>query len=174
MRIVGYVRETPGPQEGETAYAQSEKIRRWVVETGHQLVAVCQDTRQAGHALGREGYQALLGIIGSGQVDAVLVSSVATFSLDKIVQEIMIWDLRGRGVAILSTEGDDLEDLKDPPEDLARLLVRDVLARVGEHLHHTRDPSRATMLPVDAPPEDVVIELIQSADDGPSGIRRID
>lgn len=163
MRIVGYVRETPGPQEGETAYAQSEKVRRWVAETGHQLLAVCQDTRQAGHALGREGYQALLGIIGSGQVDAVLVSSILTFSLDKIVQEIMMWDLRGRGVAILSTEEADLDDLKDPPDDHARLFVRDVLARVGEHLQHTREPQRATMLPVDTPSEDVVIELIQGA-----------
>ena len=69
LRVVGYVRETAGPQEGQTAFTQSERIRRWASDHGHQLVAVCQDVRQAGHALGREGFRALLGIISAGEVD---------------------------------------------------------------------------------------------------------
>ena len=159
MRVVGYVRETAGPQEGQTAFTQSEWIRRWASDHGHQLVAVCQDVRQAGHALGREGFRALIGIISAGQVDAVVFASLEALSLDKVLQEVMLWDLRGRSVAVLSADDDDLPNLKDPPDDPARLLIRDVLARVGEY----RDSSagdRPTMLAVDDEPTDVVVELI--------------
>lgn len=159
MRVVGYVREAPGPQEGETAFTQSERIRRWIADSGHQLVAVCQDVRHAGHALGREGYRALVGILSAGQVDAVVVASLEALAADKIVQEIMIYDLRSRGVSVLSARETDFAALEDPPSDPARILVRDVLARIEEHaVLFAR--TRPAMLPVDDGPTDVVVELI--------------
>ncbi len=159
MRVVGYVRETAGPQEGQTAFTQSERIRRWASDHGHQLVAVCQDVRQAGHALGREGFRALLGIISAGQVDAVVIASIEALSLDKVLQEVMLWDLRGRNVAVLSADDEDLASLKDPPDDLSRLLIRDILARVAEY-REAQLGERPTMLAVDDEPTDVVVELI--------------
>jgi len=161
MRVVGYVREAPGPQEAESAFVQSERIRRWVTESSHhQLVAVCQDILQSGYALGREGYRALIGIITAGQVDAVVVSSLDSLSGDKIVQEIMIWDLRSRGISMLSTRQEDLPELADPPGDRARLLIRDILVRIGEHVALTSQEWGPTVLPVDSAPPDVVVELI--------------
>ncbi|MDP8959246.1 MAG: recombinase family protein [Actinomycetota bacterium] len=133
MQVVGYVREAPRPDDGESAYAQSERIRRWVARGGHSLVAVCQDVPQPGHALERQGYRALLGIVEAGQADAVLLPGLAALSVDKIVQEVMLWDLRRRGVLVLVTEEEDLAALADPSEDPARMLVRDVLARTGEY-----------------------------------------
>lgn len=159
MRVVGYVREAHGPQEGTTAYGQSESIRRWVTETGHQLVAVCQDARHAGHALGREGYRALLGIIGAGQVDAVIVASLDALAVDKIVQEVMLWDIRSRSVTLLSADPAELADLKDPPDDPSRLLIRDVLARVGDY-QETALVERPPMIVVEDVPADVVVELL--------------
>ena len=165
MRVVGYVREAPGQTEGESAYAQSEKIRRWISDSGHQLVAVCQDIRTPGHALGREGYRALIGIISAGQVDAAIVPSLTAFSRDIILQEIMLWELRGRGVTVLSTDAEDYPLLQDPPVDTARLLLRDVLARVREHVEAFQEIHQTSPLVLRVPEEDtpdVVIELIPS------------
>ena len=167
LRVVGYIREAPGPQESDTAFSQSERIRRWVTEAGHQLVAVCQDIRHSGHALGRDGYKALVGIIGAGQVDAVVVASLNTLSLDMVVQEILIWDLRSRSVTILSAEPEDLDQLKEPPDDRSRLFVRDVLTRVAEHVVAASEVWAPSVVPVDATAEDVVVELIPPDDDTP-------
>ena len=167
MRVVGYIREAPGPQEGDSAFSQSERIRRWVGDAGHQLVAVCQDIRHSGHALGRDGYKALVGIIGAGQVDAVVVASLETLSLDKVVQEILIWDLRNRGVTILSTDAADLDQLKEPPDDRSRLFVRDVLTRVQEHVIASTEAWAPSIVPIDATAADVVVELIPPDDDKP-------
>ncbi len=157
--MVGYVRESPSPQDADTAYAQAEKVRRAVAEGGHQLVAVCQDLRQPGSALNRDGYQALVGIVDAGQVDGVLIASLQTLSPDKIVQEIMMWDLRSRRVKVLSAEPDDVPALSDPPLDRSRQLVRDVLARVGQYLdavaHGTGRP-----LPISEAPPEVPVEII--------------
>ncbi len=161
MRVVGYIREASA--DGEPAFAQSEQIRRWIGENGHRLVALCQDVRTPGHAVGREGLQSIVGIISAGQVDAVVVPSLATLSPDKVTQEVIMWDIRSHGVTLLSTELGDLEQLADPPTDNVRLLVRDVLAkasRFDEILSlpqpHVEEPE---VVRIDEAP-DVVIELI--------------
>lgn len=133
MRVVGYVREATGNEAGQPAFAQSEKIRRWAANTGHQLVAICQDVRTPGRALGREGFRAMLGIVSAGQADAVIVPDLSALSADKITQEVIIWDLRRREVAVLSADDDEAELLADPPRDQIRLIVRDVLAKASRH-----------------------------------------
>lgn len=134
MRVVGYVRDSPDPAEAEPAFAQQERVRRWISDSGHQLVAICQDVRTPGRPLGRDGYRAMIGIIGTGEAQAVLLPFLDALSPDKVTQEIMLWDLRSRGVAVLSASEADLAQLKDPPEDSLRILVRDVLAKVGTHV----------------------------------------
>ena len=166
MRVVGYIRESPDPQEGEAGFAQAERIRRWVNDNGHRLVAVCQDVRALGHSLGREGFQALVGIVAAGQVDAVVVPSLETFSPDKVIQEVMVWDLRRRDISVLSTAEDELPLLEDPSVDQIRMLVRDVLAKADRHDDLVRtigategEASGPTILRVDEA-SDVIVELI--------------
>jgi hypothetical protein len=137
------------------------------------MVAVCQDAKTPGHSLERDGYRALIGIIESGQVDAVLVADLRNLSADKIVQEVIIRDLRDRGVAVISTLEEDVAVLEDPPADPERLLIRDVLHRVDEHrvrLAGLREPP--TVIRVDeedaAAEEDVLIELVPASEDEPS------
>ncbi len=163
MRVVGYTRESAGAEDARPAFAQQEEIRRWVAEHGHHLVAVCQDSRHAGHALGRDGYLALLGTVGSGGVDAVVVPGIETFSSDQIVQEIMLWDLMSRGVRVLSTHDDDLRLIGDADPGPARMLIRDVLIRVAEHAETMADR------PMERPAggADVVVELLAPAEDDP-------
>ncbi len=134
MRIAGYVRESADPSDDRPAFTQQEELRRFAGDHGHNIVAICQDLRTPGAPPSRDGYLSLLGVVASGGVEAVLVPGIATFSSDAIVQEIMLWDLQARGVRVLSTNDSDLT-LLDPatvPEP-SRMVIRDVLERVGEH-----------------------------------------
>ena len=138
MRVVGYVRESADPSHRHSAFSQQEQLRRYVADRGHRLVAVTSDTRVPGQPTTRDGYRSLLGIVASGAVDAVLIPGIETFSSDAIVQEIILWDLRNRGVRVVSTEASDHVVL-DPDLDLdpSRMVIRDVLERVEEHIDLT-------------------------------------
>ncbi|MFQ5554879.1 MAG: recombinase family protein [Acidimicrobiia bacterium] len=166
MRVVGYVRDAAGPAESEPAFSQAERIRRWVHDTGHQLVAICQDVRTPGHSLGRDGYKALLGIVGAedAEAEAVIVPDLTVLSPDKVTQEVMLWDLRSRGVAVLSVDEDDQTALTNPPSEQIRMIVRDVLAKVALHteLLGTGRPTRVFSMDPDGDEadSDVIIELI--------------
>jgi len=122
-------------------------------------VALCQDLRNPGQAPNSDGYLSLLGVIAAGGVDAVLVPGIATFSSDAIVQEVMLWDLQARGIRVVSTDPADLSML-DPEAspDPSRLVIRQVLERVGEHAagigSHRIDP------PAILPDGDVLIHII--------------
>ncbi|HSR15906.1 MAG TPA: recombinase family protein, partial [Gemmatimonadales bacterium] len=83
MRVVGYIRESQDPDETRPAFAQHEELRRWCADRGHSLIAVCQDTRQPGRALGRDGYVSMLGVIGSGRADMVVIPGLDTLSADQ-------------------------------------------------------------------------------------------
>lgn len=158
VRVVGYVRETADPGAGATAFAQQEELRRHAAEHGHHLVAVCQDTRVPGSAPTRHGYRSVLGVIAAGGVDAVLVPRLSTFSSDAIVQEIMLWDLRRRGVRVVSTDPVDLSLLDDEERpDAERIVIRDVLERVGEHAREVAGVER-----LDASGTDVLIEIVEA------------
>jgi DNA invertase Pin-like site-specific DNA recombinase len=130
LRVVGYVREAPGLRDGDTAYAQTEQIRRWTSELGHVLVAVCRDTRTPGTPLSRYGYRALLGIVRSGDADAVVLQDLSILSPDKVFQEVMIDDLTNAGATIIPLDDADTEALQHAASDHTRLIVRDVLAKV--------------------------------------------
>jgi hypothetical protein len=179
VRIAGYVREPADPSADRPAFAQQEELRRYALEHGHDLVAVCRDAREPGHALGRSGYRSLLGVIATGAIDAVVLPGLEALSDDQILQEIILWDLRSRRVRVLSTRSADDSYLGSGDPGPARMLIRDVLARVAEFAafaagptpRETTDDSLAGDSPERAVPEsrvdggDVVIEL-DAADDG--------
>lgn len=169
MRVVGYVRESSDPSDDRPAFSQQEVLRRHAAERGLHMVAVCQDLRTPGSAPNRDGYLSLLGVVASGGVDGVLIPNVATLSADAIVQEIMLWDLHARGVRVISADPADL-DLLDPeaPPEASRMVIRDVLQRVGEHAagvggHRIEPP------PVFAEGDVMVHIIAADADDQPQG-----
>jgi citrate lyase beta subunit len=160
VRVVGYIRE--GSATGEPAFAQTEKVRRWVSENGHRLIATCQDIRSPGHPAGREGLQSIIGIILAGQVDGVVVPSLDTFAADKITQEVIMSALRATGVVLLSAHVPDVEQLAETPADQMRALVRHVLdkqARFETILSLPITHERRTAVTSEEMP-DVVIELM--------------
>ncbi len=133
MRIAGYVRETPGPSGPDTAFAQSERIRRWTKDTGNELVAMCQDHHAASSPTDRPGFKTLLDVVRNGNADSVVVGSLESLSPDKVMQEIMITDIRAAGVTLIATDAPDLEILQDGGDDHARMVVRDIVVRVNEY-----------------------------------------
>lgn len=133
MKIAGYVRQTPGRTDPDTAFAQSERIRRWVLDSANELIAVCQDHHSSSSPSDRPGFKALLDISRSEGVDAVVVANLSALSPDKMTQEIMIQDLRTAGVTVIATEPTDVSALSLAEDDHARMLVRDVLSRIEEY-----------------------------------------
>jgi DNA invertase Pin-like site-specific DNA recombinase len=133
MKIAGYVRQTPGRTDPDTAFAQGERIRRWVLDTANELIAVCQDHHASSAPMDRPGFKALLDIVRSHATDAVLIANLGALSPDKMTQEIMIQDIRSAGATVIATDTEDVETLRTSEHDHTRMLVRDVLARVEEY-----------------------------------------
>jgi DNA invertase Pin-like site-specific DNA recombinase len=160
VRVVGYVREASSLAEGETAFAQGERIRRWTSDSGHHLVATCQDGRDPTQPLGRDGFRALLNIARSGNADALVVSELSVLSSDKVAQEIMLDCLRSLGLTIVSTNEPDHNELLEVPEDHTRLVVRDVIAKVDEFRREF--PEMVGESP-DSTESDVIVQLMPSS-----------
>lgn len=171
MRVVAYVRELPGSQQPDTAFAQSERIRRWVRDTGNELIATCED-RAASSPADRPGYKALVDIARSGGVDAVVIAALDSLSSDKVMQEIILDDLRAAGVTVISTSTDDHDLLFEHSADHIRIVVRDVVAKVTEYrgsygLASDASPELEAVIPLSPSSgdeaADVVVELIAPA-----------
>lgn len=165
MRVIGYVREFPGSEATDTAFMQAERVRRWVARNAYTLISICQDTAESPN---RDGYGALLGIVASGQADIVIVPTLTALSPDKVVQEVMLFELRRTGISVASTEETDLLALTEPPTDPARLFIRDVLEKAAAHRSIEVD-GNVTELPSDPEPDevtladpDVIVEFVQS------------
>ncbi len=171
VRIVGYVREAPVLGESETAYAQKEVIRRWSAESGHLLISVCQDLRVSGTRANRNGYRALLDIVRSGNVEAVAVADLDALSPDKVLQEIMIEDLRRGGVVVVSTDAEQMERLEDPTRDRVRMIVGDIVTRVRTYVaeYPRSSPNEQRIVDLRDDRADVTVELIRAIDDEPNG-----
>lgn len=133
MRVAGYVRQAPGLPDPDTAFAQSERVRRWVRDSRSELIAVCQDHHTASAPTDRPGFKALIDIVRSGAAEAVVVGNLEAFSTDKVLQEIMIADIRAAGATVIAADADDLEVLRDGAQDHTRIVVRDIVSRVGEY-----------------------------------------
>ena len=170
MRVAGYVRQVPGRTDPDTAFAQSERIRRWVLDTANELISVCQDHHAVSAPTDRPGFMALLDIVRSGGADAVLIASLTALSPDKMRQEIMIEDLRMAGVTVIATDEEDIAVLRRGDDDHIRMVVRDVVTRMSEYrqafgLSGDAEPSvqPAAIEPVEelrTEQRDVVVELI--------------
>lgn len=161
MRIAGYVREPADPDPHRTAFSQYEEIRRYAAERSFLIIAVCQDARQAGRPTGRDGYLSLLGVVAAGAVDAVVLPGLNALSEDDSVQELALWDLRRRGVQVLSTRQEDSAVLGQSTDSPRRDAMRSVLEQLSEpSLPIEQAPSDFDV----APDGDVLIHIIASDD----------
>ena len=176
MRIAGYVRQTPGRTDPDSAFAQSERIRRWVLDAGHELIAVCQDHHASTSPTDRPGFRALLDIVRNEGANAVVIASLDALSPDMMMQEIMLVDIRAAGCSVIATDDADIEVLTNASDDHARMVVRDTVAKlhdysdayglsgINEPTVHPASIDHTALEPVDT--TDVVIELIAPSNNG--------
>jgi len=169
LNIAGYVRQTPGRTDPDTAFAQSERIRRWASDAGHDVIAICQDHHISTSPTDRPGFRALLEIVRSERAEAVVVGNLSALSPDIMMQEIMLVDIRAAGCNVIATEPEDLELLMNTEQDHARMIVRDTVAKVHQYskaygLTGINEPTvHPAVVSDDIEPSDttdVVIELI--------------
>lgn len=168
MNIAGYVRDFPGREDSDSAFAQSERIRRWALDTGNTVVAMCQD-HAAADPSARPGYRALVDVARSGSADAIVLARLDALSSDVIMQEIMLADLRRLGVTVIATAAEDAAVLMTSDEDHARLVVRDVVAKLAVYQESygvpgidtpSVDPAPLSDAIADDDAQNVVIKLI--------------
>lgn len=132
MRIAGYIRELPPAAGGEPGFAQAERIRRYAADNTHDLVTVCQDSAAPGRSDAAAGFRALLAVVGSGAVDAVVIASLDTLGDDAETQEVLVWELQRRGASVISTRASDGTLLDDDTDDRVRRTARRVLRQVED------------------------------------------
>jgi len=132
MRIAGYIRERPPAAGGEPAFAQAERIRRYAADHAYDLVTVCQDAATPGRTDATAGFRALLAVVASGAVDTVVIASVEALGDDVEMQEVLAWELKRRGVGVVSTRSGDDTVLDESTPDEIRRTARRVLERVED------------------------------------------
>lgn len=107
MRVVGYVCEFPVVASAEAAFAQWERIRRWVDDRGELLIAVCQDDAAPRTGDRLAGLRAVLALLDGGAADTVVVASIGVLGSDPADQEVALWEMRRRGGTVRSTDPAD-------------------------------------------------------------------
>lgn len=153
MRVVGYARELPGPDNGETVFSQGEYIRRWVNQHGHRLVAMFQDPRGPAEPPDLSGFEALHRVVAAGGIDAVVVDRLDAFSPDMVRQEIVVWDMETLGLKVVACRGEDTS-----PH--LRATLRDILEKVEEYQHRFASHPDESELVFPLTAQDLVVELL--------------
>lgn len=131
MRAVSYLRVSGrGQVAGDGFPRQREAIETYAKGAGLELVAEYRDEGVSGtnELADREGLAALLDRIESNGVRVVLVERADRIARDLMVGEVILSQLRERGVRVLDSSGVDLADDSDP----TRKLIRQVLGAVAE------------------------------------------
>src|ERR1700722_6163660 len=78
MKAIGYVRVSTDRQaeQGVSLEAQEAKIRAMAIVQGAELIDVIVDGGESAKSLNRPGLQRLLGLVNSGEVNAVIVAKL--------------------------------------------------------------------------------------------------
>lgn len=131
-RAVSYLRVSgKGQVSGDGFPRQRAAVKRYAKRARLDLVAEYRDEGVSGtnELTDRPGLAALLDHLESNGVRVVIVERADRLARDLIVSEIILSQLRDRGVQVLDSIGTDLSDNTDPQKN----LMRQVLASFAEY-----------------------------------------
>jgi len=120
-----------GQVEGDGFDRQRERITTWAKANRHVVVEEFRDEGVSGttELEGRAGLAALLDRIDSNGIRVVVVENATRLARDLMVAEIILSQLRDRGVTVWSADGNvNLTENDDP----TATLIRQVLGAVAE------------------------------------------
>lgn len=132
-KAFGYVRVSGGSQvEGDGPIRQREAIARFAKANRIEVVETFEDLGVSG-TLGladRPGLADLLARVLSNGVRTVIVERADRLARDLVEGELILRELRGEGVRVVTSEGVDLTEGDDT--DPTSKLIRQVLGAVAE------------------------------------------
>src|SRR5262249_36509585 len=154
QKVVAYMRTSSAANVG--ADKDSEKRQRAAIEafakrTGADVVDWFYDPAVSGAdpIETRPGFAALLDRLEDNGVRTVLVEDASRFARDLVTQELGLLALIGRGVRVLTANGDDLTDASDPSRVMMRQIAGSFAqyekARVVGKLRAARERKRAAI-----------------------------
>jgi len=131
VKAIGYIRVSTEAQAGEDRYGpdvQRDAIRKYASAEGVDLARICEDLGVSGGLEHRPGLAAVYEALDAGDVGAVIVYRLDRLARDLRLQENILFDLRKKGVELISVSEPDLCSAE--PE---RVLLRQVLGSFAEY-----------------------------------------
>jgi len=130
VRVLGYVRVSTAKQaeEGAGLEVQTQRLRRWCMESDHELIDVLRDEGVSGSLVDRPGLALALAEMEAGRADVLAVYRLDRLARDLVVQETILERLARAGRQVRSVTEPEI-DGSDP----TRVLIRQVLGAIGQY-----------------------------------------
>jgi len=128
--VYGYLRvSSKGQLDGDGFPRQLAAIRKYTAERDMRIVQVFEERAVPGKTewAHRPAWTEMLSKIGSNGVKAILIERLDRLARDLMVQELIVADLRKRGIALASTSEPDLGS--DDPHRVAMRQMMGVFAQ---------------------------------------------
>src|SRR5690349_9352258 len=138
MKVVSYIRvSSRGQIDGDGPERQRESIQRFCGAHGLQLV--CEAFEQVSgtiEGLAREAFSEMIEMIDkrkqSDPIHAVVVERMDRLARDLMVSEILLSELRKRGIKVFCVDQGTLTDMASNDGDPTRKLLRQMLGAIAE------------------------------------------
>jgi len=120
-----------GQKSGDGFPRQQEAIERYAAQNGHEIADLFFDSVTGTSDFDeREGFSMMISYLERSKVELVLVERPDRLARDLMVSEILLADLRKRGVQVIAAEsGMDLSVFDNDP---SRTLIRQIFGAIAQ------------------------------------------
>jgi DNA invertase Pin-like site-specific DNA recombinase len=136
MNVVGYIRvSSKGQMEGDGPTRQKQAIEKFCREHNISLTASFIEEGVSGttEAMDRESFSQMVQFIEmTRDVSAVVVERLDRLARDLMVSEILLTELRKRGIKVFAADQGALIDMANEEGDPTRKLIRQIIAALAE------------------------------------------
>lgn len=144
MNVVGYIRvSSKGQMDGDGPQRQKDEIEKFCVEQKISLGAIFTERGVSGatEAMERESFANMISFIqqnndlhknGPQHIAAIVVERLDRLARDLMVSEILLKELRTRGIKVFAADQGALIDMANNEGDPTRKLIRQVIGALSE------------------------------------------
>lgn len=140
MNVVGYIRvSSKGQMEGDGPSRQGDSIQRFCESQGLVFIRNFIEEGVSGTVEGmdREAFSDMVVYIDSlkgmkAQVDAVVVERLDRLARDLMVSEVLLKELRTRGIKVFAADQGAVLDMANDDGDPTRKLIRQIIGALAE------------------------------------------